>query len=137
MGIRDERLDRAAQMPHRSFAGDNRLDVRLESEIGRLFFCGLIPRDEYEAGVRYANVILLYLQTTDSPDPYGSEYLWDIEDDICLRRKVSMAAARAILRPLGRDCGHVVDRVAVYDQALRDGELKTLRAGLSALAGGI
>lgn len=135
LGIRDERLDRAAQMPHRSFAGDSRLDARLDSEIGRLFFRSLISKTEYEAGVRYANIVLLYLQSTDAPSPYGNDYLDDVADDECLRRKINMAAARAVLRAVGRRCMSAVDRVAVYDEELRDGELDILRPGLRALAG--
>jgi hypothetical protein len=123
-------------MPHRSFAGANRLDVRLESEFGRLFFRGMISRIEYEAGVRYANVVLMYLSTTDAPEPYGREDLSSIEDDECFRRKMSMSAAKLVLKNAGRRCGHVVDRVTVYEQPLRDGELEILRIGLRALAGG-
>ncbi len=138
MGIRDERLDRAAQMPHRSFAGDNRLDVRLESEIGRLSFNGLITKTEYEAGIRYANIALLYLNTTDAPSPYGNENIAQIPDDECERRKIDMCAARHVLSPYGRDILKVLDRVVVYDKPLPlndDSELETLRIGLRALAG--
>lgn len=135
MGIRDERLDRAAQMPHRSFAGDNRLDARLDSELGRLFFGGSISTTEYQAGVRYANIVLLYLATTDAPSPYGNDYLDDVADEECLRRKIDMAAAKEVLRKTGRRCGVVVDRVAVYEQAIADSELDFLRIGLRALAG--
>lgn len=138
MGIRDqqqERLDRAAQMPHRLFAGDGRLDARLESEIGRLSFRRLISRVEYRAGVKYANIVLLYLASADGPEPYGSNYIWAIEDDDCLQRKINMSAARAVLKDAGPRCMAVVDRVAVYDEPLRDGELSILRAGLRALSG--
>ncbi len=135
MGIRDERLDRAAQMPHRSPAGDNRLDARLESEIGRLFFRGMITKSEYEAGIRYANIVLLYLNTTDAPSPFGNEHI-DASDDECLRRKIDLSAARHVLKPYGRDILRVLDRIAVYDQPLNDdSELDTLRIGLRALAG--
>lgn len=134
LGIRDERLDRAAKMPHRSFAGDNRLDARLESEFGRLFFGGLISQPEYYAGVRYANIVLMYLLTTDAPEPYGTNYIEALEDDECFRRKADMSAAREVLKSGGPRCITVVDRVAVYEEPLRDGELDILRAGLRALA---
>ena len=135
MGIRDERLDRAAEMPHRAFAGDDRLDVRLESEFGRMFFTGKISKPEYEAGVRYANIVLLYLNTTDAPEPYGNDYLDDLWDEECLGRKLSMAAAKQILKGVDPRCSHVVDRVVVYDGPLNHGEMALLRAGLRALAG--
>ena len=123
-------------MPHRSFAGDSRLDARLESEIGRLFFSGLISAIEYEAGLRYGQIILLYLATTDAPSPYGNEYLWNMDDDYCFRCKMHMAAARTVLKDAGLGCERIVDRVAVYDEQLRDGDLPVLRIGLRALAGG-
>ncbi len=143
MGIRDEkrneklereRLDRAAHMPHRSFAGDNRLDARLESEFGRLFFHGLITKWEYEAGIEYASIVLMYLLTTDAPEPYGNEFT-SIVDDLCFRRKMNLAAAREVLKPCGMRCLRIVDRVTVYEQPLRDGELEILKMGLRALAG--
>ncbi len=136
MGIRDERLDRAALMPHRSFAGDSRLDARLESELGRLFYDGVISESEFEAGLRYAKTILVYLKTTDSPSPFGNEYLWNIADDYCFQCKMHMASARTVLKDAGPYCERVVDRVAVYDEPLRDGELGALMMGLRALAGG-
>lgn len=122
-------------MPHRSFAGDNRLDARLESEIGRLFFEGVISEREFDAAVRYAKIILLYLATTDSPSPYGNEYLWNIADDYCFQRKMDMAAARVVLKDVHPRCERIVDRVAVYDEPLRDGELQFLKIGLRALMG--
>jgi hypothetical protein len=135
MGIRDERFDHAAHMPHRSFAGDSRLDARLESEFGRLFFNGLVTKSEYEAGIRYANIVLLYLHSTDAPSPYGNDYINDVADEECSRRKIRMSSARTVLNDVGRRCAHVVDRIAVYDQPMRDGELCVLRVGLRALAG--
>ncbi len=141
MGIRDERLDRerldrAAHMPHRSFAGDNRLDARLESEFGRLSFHNRISKSEYQAGCDYAELVLDYLRTTDAPEPYGNEYIANIADDVCFRRKMDLAAARIVLKSAGPKCLYVVDRVAVYGEPLRDGdEIEILRAGLRALAG--
>ncbi len=123
-------------MPHRSHAGDSRLDVRLESEIGRLFFRGMITESEYQAGIKYANIVLVYLNTTDAPSPYGNENIAQIPDDECERRNIDVCAARYVLSPYGLDILKVLDRVAVYDQPLNDvSELDTLRIGLRALAG--
>lgn len=134
LGIRENRLDRAAGMPHRSIAGDDRLDDRLASEIGRLYFGGFVTKSEYEAGVRYANIVLLYLRTTDAPSPYGTA-LVDLPDDVCFRRKVAVAAARTVLRDIDERCIRIVDRVTVYEEPLREGELNVFRSGLRALAG--
>ena len=134
LGIREERLDRAADMPHRKLAGDNRLDARLESGLGRLFFDGKIGRDEYEAGVKYANFGLQYLETIDAPEPYGGE-LPSLEDDLCFRRKINFLSARKVLLDEGKRCAVVVERVALYDEPLRDGELEILCHGLRALCG--
>ncbi len=134
VGIR-ERLDRAAEMPHRKLAGDNRLDARLESKLGRLFFEGAITKNEYEAGVRYSEIALNYLSSIDAPDPYGSE-LGPMWDDACFHRKIMFASAKKVLKMAGSRCDVAVDRVAVYDEAPRgDCELSALRSGLMALAG--
>jgi hypothetical protein len=135
LGIRDERLAAAARMPHRAFAGENCLDTRLESELGRIFYRNLISLEEFEAGVRYCNIVLEYLRTTDAPEPYGNEYVSSVDDGVCLRRALSMSAAKEVLRDVGPCAGRVVDRVVVYDGELRDGELNLLRAALRALAG--
>lgn len=74
MGIR-EQLDRevlAAHMPHRSVA--NPLDTRLESTLGRFCYHNLISQEEFEAGVRYGQIVLAYLQSIDAPDPYGQGF---------------------------------------------------------------
>jgi len=150
LGIREERFDRAAEMPHRKPAGDNRLDARLESGLGRLYFEGQITKDEYEAGVKYGNFVLLYLETIDGPDPYGGKS-WHREankgnalpgileatsDKECFRRKINFAAARKVLLGAGgKRCAAIVDRIAIYDEPLRDGEMSLLRAGLVALCG--
>lgn len=135
MGIREEQLLRAAQMPHRNLAGDNRLDARLESELGRLYFDGKINQDEYEAGVRYSSFALQYLETIDAPKPYGGE-LASFEDEACLGRKINfLAARRTILDGAGKRCAVVIDRIAIYDEPLRNGELPILREALTALCG--
>lgn len=110
-------------------------DEHRASEVGRLFMGGQISGPEYAAGARYANIVLLYLKTTDAPAPYGNEYLGDIADEICLSRKINMAAARQILNDLDRRCGTILDRVAVYEEPLGDGDLPFLRKALKALAG--
>lgn len=153
MGLR-EVLDRAGEMPHRKLAGDNQHDARLSSEIGRLYFGGSITKEQYEAGVHYANLGLLYLETIDAPPPYGGD-MADIEPDaeveacvdgqhingdepfpICFRRKIAFAAARKVLKEAGKRCVSVLDRVGIYDEPVRDDlELHALRVGLSALCG--
>lgn len=124
-------------MPHRSIAGDHRLDDRLASEIGRLYFAGFVTKLEYEAGIRYANIVLLYLKSTDAPAPYGCEAVAiDLADDACLKRKLDMLTAREALdQSIGRRSARIVDRVTVYEEPLRDGELSIFREGLRALAG--
>jgi hypothetical protein len=139
MGIREniERLERAAQMPHRNHAGDNRLDARLSSQLGRLYFSGDITEAEYEAGIRYAGIVLKYLQSIDSPAPYGGE-LSNIEDDGCLRMKINFSAAHSVLKRAGKGCTRFVDKVAVYDEPLSGNDnlgLEALRRGLRSLAG--
>lgn len=133
MGLR-ERLDRAAAMPHRNFAGDYRLDARLVSELGRLFFQDMIREAEYEAGANYAKMALLYLESIDAPSPFGGD-LSPLSTDKCFARKMNFLAARDTLKSAGRKSVAVVDRVAIYDEPLRANELDMLRMGLRALSG--
>jgi len=123
-------------MPHRLLAGDNRLDARLASKLGRLFYSGAISEPEYEAGVRYGTIILTYLATTDAPAPYGDDYLDDISDDQALKRKIDMAAVRAVLQDADRKCMRVVDRICVYDEDIEPEDVGLLLIGLRALSGG-
>lgn len=110
-------------------------DEHFASIIGRLYVDDRISLVEYEAGARYANVVLSYLRTTDAPDPFGNGDLEGVPDEICFQRKLNFAAARQVLSELDRRCGLVLDRVAVYDEPLRDGDLPPLRNALRALAG--
>lgn len=107
-------------------------DEHRVSELGRLFSEGEISRGEYRIAISYGITILDYLKTIDAPSPYGSE-LASIPDEVCLERKLEMAAARTALNKAGRKAAMVVDCVAVYGEPLRDGELSLLRAGLQAL----
>jgi hypothetical protein len=115
-------------------------DEHFASEIGRLYVNGQISLAEYQAGTKYANIVLTYLKTTDAPSPYGGGDLEDLDsipDEHCLRKKLNLSAAREVLNGLDRRCGLAVDRVAVYDEPVRDGDLPPLRAALKALAGGV
>ncbi len=136
---RDDQLDRAAAMPHRQLAGDNRLDARLEHTVGRLFFEGTITATQYRAGLRYGELVLMYLESIGAPAPYGGD-TGALQDDECYRRKILMAQARDILSRAAvahnippRQVIRAVDRVTVYSESPND--LRALRVGLSALAG--
>jgi hypothetical protein len=111
-------------------------DEHLVSEIGGLYRDGVITLSEYEAGIRYGTVVLDYLKTIDAPSPYSSGQCEEFSDDICVRRKLAMSAARQILKDLREPkCGSVVDRVTVYGEPVYADDIKYLRQGLRALAG--
>ena len=111
------------------------LDELRVSEIGRLRRLGQISHAEYEAGVNYGKIMLLYLASIDAPDPYGGD-ISVLSDEICLRRKLQVAAAKTVLRDISPRCMRIVDRVAVYDEPTNDShELQILRSGLQALTG--
>ncbi len=124
-------------MPHRSTAGDNRLDARLESSLGRLHLGGYISEPEFDAGIRYGRIALLYLQSIDAPEPYGDgDNLRSLTDDECFKRKLIYSQARQILRSAGKRCQIAVDRIAIYGEMPRDPrEWYAMRDGLKALAG--
>ena len=139
---RDDQLDRAAAMPHRSFAGVDRLDARLECTIGRLFFAGMITESQYHAGIRYGSGALEYIESIDAPDPYGAD-LDALTQDACYDRKIYISRARDVLRRAAakdkipaRNVIDAVDAVTIYGES-PGGEKawRALRIGLSALAG--
>lgn len=122
MGVRE--------LPHRV------TDEHLVSEIGGLYAHRAISLAEYEAGIRYGTIILDYLKTIDAPGPYSSERCDSLADDVCLGRKLAMAAARQVLKDLNdSDCMKVVDRVTIYGEPIYGDDLQLLRKGLLALAG--
>src|SRR5258708_20720515 len=62
----------AQDQPHRRqiAKGDNLLDTRLESPIGRLAFKGIISTAQYDAAVTFRNIALVYLQSIGAPYPF-------------------------------------------------------------------
>lgn len=111
------------------------LDELRVSEIGKLRRLGQISHPEYEAGVNYGKIMLVYLASIDAPDPYGGD-VGTLSDEVCLRRKLQVAAAKSVLRQISPRCMRIVDRVAVYDEPANDPhELQILRNGLRALTG--
>lgn len=125
MGVRE--------LPHRV------TDEHLVSEIGGLYAQGVITLSEYEAGIKYGTIVLNYLKTIDAPSPYSNgrcEEFPEQPEDICLKRKLAMAAARQVLKDLNNPkCAKVVDRVAVYGEPVYQDDIPLLRAGLRALSG--
>ena len=110
-------------------------DEHFASEIGGLYRQGAITHTEYDAGARYGKIILDYLKTIDAPEPYSNGRCEEFADEVCLGRKMKMAAAREVLQGLDPRCAKVVDRVTVYGEGLGENELPLLRTGLRALAG--
>lgn len=144
MGIHSKRLQnreerelqsRAEEMPHRKLAGDCRLDARLESPLGRLFFSGKITQPQYEAGIRFYVIMARWCESIDAPRPYGGE-LSEIEDDVCFRRKILFSQAKSLLDQVAPCCYRVVSRVAFFEKEPRgSADLELLRRGLAALSG--
>lgn len=110
-------------------------DEHLASYLGSLYADGAISLVEYDAGSKYASIILNYLKTIDAPSPYSSDRCESFSDEICLKRKMDMATAREILKGISHECMRVVDRVAVYGEPVYSDDLPHLRKGLRALAG--
>lgn len=143
MGIREERLARAVSMPHREFANEQSNDERLESTLGRFFFDGKITASEFDAGIRYGQIVLDYLQSIDAPAPFGRGFE-DLTEDACFKRKIIAAQSRQVLKDAAKTSGTpesglitAIDRLCVYGEAPRtDLEMKAARVGLRALAHG-
>jgi hypothetical protein len=143
LGIRELHGKRFNEQPGDRFSdehaaellGKRFTDEHFSSEIGGLYRQGAITHTEYEAGARYGTIIFDYLKTIDAPSPYSNGRCEEFDDEVCLGRKLRMAAAREVLRGLDPRCAKIVDRVAVYGEGLTPEELPLLRAGLRALAG--
>lgn len=133
MGIREGPIDRAALMPHRKPAGDDRLDARLATAIGRLYFWGRINEAQFNAGTRYAQVALEYLASIDAPAPYGNGFD-DLNEDEAFKRRLAYNQARHLMRT--NESRRAVDKLTIYEEVPADDrEWQHLRNGLSALAG--
>jgi hypothetical protein len=141
----EQRLETAHKNPHRRAAkGDDVLDARLENPLGRLYFHGLISTGEYEAGKRYAEISLEYLQSISAPYPFlqsseGEERIAgpmsSPSDEECERRKRDYDGAFEALFRCGQRPAVTVKRVAVYDEPTRSPfDFDVLRIGLTALA---
>lgn len=126
----------------RHLADGARLDQKAATPLGGLNILGIITNEEYEAGVRFAGIVMRYRAVIEAPNPApggidsgGRGY---IPDDEAERRKAAYDAAyEAFNRIEPRKMRHAARKwtraVAVYDEDVGDG-LESLRAGLSALA---
>lgn len=127
-------------MPHRrGFA--TAADEKLESTLGRFYVRGLITQSQFDAGIRYAGIVLDYLRSVGAPAPYGGN-IDDLTDDQCFQAKIQFSQAREILKgaaPAGQEKAMIaaVDRLAVYGEDIKSfEEMGLLRVGLQALAHG-
>jgi hypothetical protein len=137
----EHRVEIASAQLHRKEAhGDGVLDVSLSTPLGRLSFRGEISPGEYEAGKRYADLALRYLQTIGSPYPFGDgDPPADLlpSDEECAKAKREYDGAyEALFNNFRRQRpAKAVNYIAVYEHEPRDSfELDMLKIGLKALA---
>lgn len=105
--IHENRLAVAGSQPHRrSVKGESRLDERLESPLGRLFFYSIISLDEYEAGKKYRQASLDYKSSIGAPYPFAESVdnmdaiagpMAMPSDEQCLQRKQSFDILRKVI----------------------------------------
>lgn len=133
----------AEGMPHRAFIPRNLvLDHRAESVLGRRFLNGKITEEQYEAGIRWRDLVGRYCRVIDAPassprSPAGalvgpSGGGREMDDDEAIRIKgAHKAASDHVIDTVGLNALRAVSQCAVYDKTV---DSEQLAVGLSALA---
>lgn len=123
------RVSVANCQPHRKIAkGEQALDVRLESPLGRLNFQAVISEDQYEVGKRYREIVGAYMATIEAPADLPPSL-----EKCALIRDNYNAWFEALMR-VGHRPTKMVSRVVIYDEEPVDEySIECLKIGLSAL----
>lgn len=141
----EQRVSAGAKQPHRKIArGEDVLDVRLESPLGRLNFLGKITKGEYEAGQRYREIAFDYLHAIGAPYPFVQSQAAEFTiagvmkmptDQECEKREREYNGAYGALFRAGQRPAVAVKRVAVYEENPRDDyDIDLVKIGLRALS---
>ncbi len=135
------RLAAAQDQPHRNIAkGESLLDTRLESPLGRLVFKGIITPAQYDAGLAFRRIALIYLQSiyapypfveSPTPDAVGGQMGHDFSDDKCYRFKKAYFELYDLLAPY-RGVPEAMMSVVVYEQTSTN--MEAVKRGLRVLA---
>jgi len=134
----------AAGHPHRkSVAEAVRHDPRAESVMGRLRLNGWITEEQYQAGVKYRDIVMRYRAIIDAPreavsmsgwvvGSWGTAYFLDAEE-IERRKSIYMAMYASLEEGAGHHAAKAVTNCAVHE---RPGFTPAnLKRGLDALIG--
>lgn len=135
----------AEAMPHRRGLGDDVLDQRAATTLGRLVLAGELSAEQGQAGERYAELWRRYAATLDGPRwPWGGQGRVSVcsgcptpaeqENCTCAFLARSWERCRHALWSAGYGAGHLVRLVAIEGLECARTCLGLLRAGLSALA---
>jgi hypothetical protein len=141
----EQRLRTASKQPPRRIAkGEDVLDVRLESPLGRLNFIGKISKEQYEAGTRYRELAFRYLHAIGAPYPFEQSQPGDYTPAGLMQMPVDVEAenwereynrAYEALFRVGQRAAKAVKGIAVYERdVIDDFDFNCLTAGLRALA---
>jgi hypothetical protein len=123
----------------------DRLSEKAATPLGGLNILGVITNEEYEAGRRFAGIVMAYRAVIEAPNPapggIDHQGRGHISDDESKRRKAAYDGVyeRGFdgiqSRPLRWAARKWVKDVAVYDQSCPGGlPLEALKLGLSTLA---
>ena len=142
--VKDANTRALAQLqPHRRLVPqDVAHDPRAESIMGRLCLNGWLSQDQYEAGVKYRDIVMRYRAVIDAPrgevsmsgvivGPWGGGFTLD-DAEVDRRRSDYMAAYEALEGGSGHAGARAVASCAVYER--REFTIAHVRKGLSALA---
>jgi hypothetical protein len=136
-------------MPHRRALGEQALDQRAETELGRMVLRGELGDDGAmlaTAGETYARLWRGYVSTLDGPHlpangpghalgcNGGCPSPQDRRYCLCWMRKRIYFEAAAVLASTGGGVAAVVQGVVIYDRQCRFEALQYLKRGLFALA---
>jgi hypothetical protein len=133
----------AARMPHRRALGENALDYRAESALGRLAIAGRITDEQFVAGTAFRRSWGVYLSTIMPPRAIGvpSGAFWGCEGCpqtqdrakcVCARRRAFYEDANRALHKAGNAAVAIVKLIVLHDWPI--GNSVPLHLGLDALA---
>lgn len=133
----------AKSMPHRKDLPEAiRHDSKAESIFGRLLLNGNITVDQYNAGIRYRDIVMRYRAVMDVPShnpasmsgviigPWSGGYILS-QEQVAERRSQYSAAYEALESGAGNRGARAVAHAVVYERGSPD--LAVLKCGLNVL----
>jgi len=141
------KLDLARQLIHRAgLSDDNVVDPRAESQFGRFVLNKVISTEQYDAGVRWRNIVVAYRASIDCPSASpksvagaavgGGGFGMVMSDDEAYRRKSAYDEAHdAVMAQTSIACLRTLNDATVHERHVEPWRMVQLRMALDVLVG--